>query len=117
MIGQLKTPLIHEAHENLQDWEARHVRYARWEAGMNAKNAWPLDPAAWRQFLKLAFRALPFRGMLAFMHCYVLKMGFLDGLAGYRFARMRARYYQMISDASKAKALRSATPIKASERL
>ncbi len=101
-IGQLKTPMIHQAYETTQVWEARHQRYARWEALMNVGQAWPKDPLPARQFLKQLFRALSFRGVAAFIHCYVFKFGFLDGAAGYRFACSRARYYRMISNASKA---------------
>ena len=101
-IGQTETPLLHYAYDDLQSWEERHHRYARWEAGMNAKGAWPVDPRPVRQFAKEAFRNVPFRGVVAFVHCYIFKLGFLDGAAGYRFARSRARYYRMISDASKA---------------
>ncbi|MEZ5814472.1 MAG: glycosyltransferase family 2 protein [Alphaproteobacteria bacterium] len=102
-LGQLQTPLVHQAYEDGPSWEARHFRYAHWEAGMNAQDAWPEDPVKWRQRLKRVFRALPFRGGAAFVHCYVFKLGFLDGWAGYRFARSRARYYRMILDASKAR--------------
>lgn len=103
-IGQLHTPLLHAAYQNAQDWEGRHYRYARWEAGMNVRGAWPVDPKPWRQFLKTVFRVMPYRNIAAFLHCYIFKLGLLDGFAGYRFACSRARYYQMISDASKARA-------------
>lgn len=102
VIGQIKTPLLHLAYDDVQSWEARHRRYALWEAGMNARNAWPVDPKPWRQWLKKIFRNVPFRPFVAFIHCYVVRLGALDGLAGYRFARSRARYYRMISDTSKA---------------
>ena len=102
-IGQIETPLLHYAYDDLQSWEERHHRYACWEAGMNAKGAWPVDPRPVRQLLKKVFRNVPFRGAAAFVHCYIVKLGFLDGTAGYRFARSRARYYQMILDASKEK--------------
>lgn len=93
MLGQLHTPLIHDA---LHNWEERHKRYAMWEAGMNAKNAWPLDPSPLRQAVKEIFRALPCRGMIAFIHSYIWKMGFLDGARGLKFANMRRLYYKMI---------------------
>lgn len=100
--GRLRTPLIHRAYDDAAGWAARHARYARWEAGMEAKKAWPADPSRCRQWLKLLFRALPLRAAAAFAHCYIFRMGFLDGLAGYRFACSRARYYRMIAAAGKA---------------
>ncbi len=106
-IGRLRAPLLHFAQGR---WKERHRRYARWEAGMNRKKAWPEDPVRWRQCAKRVFRALPFRGLLAFFHCYVWKIGFLDGLAGLSFAASRFSYYWMILIAS-------IRPDKASESL
>jgi len=101
-IGQLTNKILHKIESDMAAWEARHLRYAEWEAGMNAREAWPQDPDMWRQCLKRVFRSLPMRDMFAFLHCYVLKLGFLDGLAGFDFARSRARYYRMINAASSA---------------
>ena len=100
-IGQLHYPVLHYAFSDEEAWEARHERYARWEAGMNAKNAWPQDPKPVRQFLKVMFRTLPFRGLLAFWYSFIWKKGFLDGQAGRFLAQSRKRYYEMISNASK----------------
>lgn len=101
-IGQLRAFMVHDAGEDLQHWRVRHLRYAAWEAGMNARDAWPCDPVLWRQCAKQIFRAMPFRGFIAFVHCYVWKMGVLDGRAGFDFAASRATYYAMIASASKA---------------
>lgn len=95
-IGQLQTPLLHEAYEDEAGWQARHERYARWEQAMSRKNAWPQDPDPKRERLKRFFRTVPFRPLIAFIHCYVLKLGFLDGQAGFCFACSRFRYYRMI---------------------
>ncbi len=101
-IGQLKGKILHHIDES-KNWEKRHQRYAKWEAGMNAKDAWPLDPLPWRAFLKRVFRAIPMRHIAAFLHCYLLKLGFLDGFNGFDFALSRARYYRMISSVSASK--------------
>ncbi len=93
-IGCLRYGLLHEAYEG--DWDARHRRYAMWEAGMNARRAWPVDPDPRRQALKVIFRAMPFRPLAAFCHSYVWKRGFMDGVAGWRLARDRFRYYRMV---------------------
>ena len=100
-IGQLKVPLLHHAEEG---WDERHRRYAAWEAGMNVRGAWPADPVPWRQGFKRLFRALPGRPLWAFLHCYIVKAGALDGRAGLRLAAGRFRYYRMIAADSKARA-------------
>lgn len=96
-IGRLTNGLLHHAYESGEDWEARHRRYARWEAGMNMLDAWPVDPVMRRQLMKRVFRTLPCRGAIAFTHSYIFKMGFLDGLAGFDLARDRYRYYVMVA--------------------
>lgn len=95
-IGQIRAELDHDAAQSADQWLARHQRYAAWEAGMNARKTWPKDPVKWRQVLKTIFRAVPFRGEIAFLHCYIWKLGILDGAGGLDFARKRAAYYKMI---------------------
>lgn len=97
-IERLTPPLLHYACENKSAWEARHVRYAAWERAMNASAAWPCDPVPWRESIKRIFRSLPFRGIIAFAHSYIWRLGFLDGAAGLDFALARARYYRMIAN-------------------
>jgi hypothetical protein len=93
-IGHVKSALLHHAYDG--DWRGRHERYAAWERGMNARDAWPRDPVRWRQTLKIIFRRAPCRPAIAFAHSYILKAGFLDGRAGFELARDRWRYYAMI---------------------
>ncbi|MCC7304812.1 MAG: glycosyltransferase family 2 protein [Alphaproteobacteria bacterium] len=100
-IGQLKNAMLHDAYDDSAQWQARHERYAAWERGMNERRAWPGDPKVLRALLKKIFRALPLRPVIAFLHCYILKLGFMDGAAGFRFAASRYFYYRLISDASK----------------
>ena len=96
-IGQFKGLMLHKIDDDMQTWEARHLQYAQWEAGMRARNAWPEEDVGFRRFLKRVFRNMPCRDVAAFLHCYILKLGFLDGVAGFDFARSRARYYRMVS--------------------
>lgn len=95
-LGQLRHTLLHDAAQDEAQWLERHRRYAAWERGMNERGAWPVDPVPARQRMKTIFRALPLRGFMAFLHCYLWKRGFMDGAAGFDFARKRAAYYQMI---------------------
>lgn len=95
-IKQLQQPLIHHAYDG---WENRHMRYARWEAAMIKRDAYPKDPVQWREHLKRFFRRLPLRGVIAFCHCYIWKKGFLDGRLGYDFAKSRAHYYNLVCKA------------------
>ncbi len=97
-IGQIRAPLLHYAYD--ENWQARHKRYAAWEAAMNARQAWPRDPVQYRERLKRLFRSAPGRGLIAFAHCYFWKGGILDGRAGLAFALSRYRYYRLITAAA-----------------
>lgn len=90
-VGQITAALHHYAYERPVAWKARHERYARWEAGMDLKFAWPDDC----RFSKRLFRNLPAKPLVAFLHSYVFKQGFKDGKAGLKFALSRMRYYRM----------------------
>ena len=56
------------------------------------------DATVRRRALKVYFRALPFKPLLFFLYLYVVRRGFLDGPAGYRYATMMAGYQNMIDN-------------------
>ncbi|MCB1529510.1 MAG: glycosyltransferase family 2 protein [Rhodospirillales bacterium] len=97
--GQLRKSLLHYAYEDREGWEARHKRYAYWEAQMIRRSAYPEDPSVFRQGIKTLFRKMPLRAVTAFAHSYFLKIGFLDGAAGFEFARSRFMYYRLVAAA------------------
>ncbi|HTK83681.1 MAG TPA: glycosyltransferase family 2 protein [Patescibacteria group bacterium] len=99
-LGALKHGMLHHAYESMDGWRERHRRYAAWEAGMNARGAWPADPDGVREVMKQLFRRMPGRGAVAFAHSYLLRLGFLDGREGFVLARDRWRYYRMIAEAA-----------------
>lgn len=92
VIGQLDHAVLHHNHKGRGDWDRRHERYAAWEAGMIARDAYPVDPVPWRQELKILTRASALRPYLVFLYSFVLRLGFLDGVAGFDFALARASY-------------------------
>ena len=99
--GRLRHCLLHVAYDDEKAWRERHERYAEWEVCVSVLQAWPEDPNPWRQWLKEIFRSLPFRPQAAFIHSYILKAGFLDGVNGYKMARDRYSYYATIQRLSR----------------
>lgn len=91
-IAGLDNPVIHHNRKGRGDWLRRHERYAKWEADMIAREAFPPDPVAWRESLKQLTRGSWLRPYLVFVYSYILRLGFLDGIAGLDFALHRARY-------------------------
>lgn len=96
MIGQIKSPIIHDAYGDQYAWKKRHGRYAKWEAYMIKHKAYPIDPRPFRQLIKSIFRHMPFRPLIAFLHSYVMKRGFLDGASGFELASSRYHYYRRV---------------------
>lgn len=95
-IGQLNAPMLHDCG---QGWDGRHDKYARWEAGMMARNAFPRDPVPRREVMKRVFRSMPFRGTFVFLYGYLARLGVLDGMRGFDYALARGRYYAAIARA------------------
>lgn len=105
-VGTLHHPLDHyNFSKGANDWFARHLRYARQEArqaiatsGQDASLAGMLDRDATvrRRAVKQFANHMPARPLLRFLHAYVLRRGFLDGAAGFRYALMLAVYQYFI---------------------
>ena len=102
---ELRAALIDENFKGLDAWFERQIRYAMKDAEyeMECEGA-PLDlrgllcgePMRRRAVLTRLAAALPLRGMLYCLYCYVFRMGFLDGRDGLAFCRMKALYQSMI---------------------
>lgn len=97
-IGTIKNYMIHDALDNMWAWNFRHEKYARWEAGMNAKNSWPTDPIKWREIIKVYLRRSRFRAEIIFFLGFCLKLGMLDGKNGLFLAKQRYRYINKINN-------------------
>lgn len=98
--GLLRAHLWHEDSKPLYAWIERHNRYSDWEAALRRDGrlrALAGHEPPWRRMLKIAFDRLPGRPLLAFLHSYVWKLGFLDGQAGFHYAAARAFYYWQVA--------------------
>lgn len=98
-VGEITVPIDHHDDKGLARFLERHIDYARWEAARVAK----LDthPEAWRhltrrQRFKYRYLAKWWYPGFYFVFTYVLKLGLLDGLAGYRYAAHKAWYFRTI---------------------
>ena len=99
----LDSDLIDENHKGLHDWWERQNRYSTQEALYELAQpatAWTglfaRDPLRRRAALKGLGRDLPGRPLWYFLYSYLARGGFLDGLDGWRFCRMKAMYQAMI---------------------
>jgi glycosyltransferase involved in cell wall biosynthesis len=95
----LKTPMIHEDQETLYHFFDRHNKYSNWEVVVRHNGSYFRNADAQpflRRYLKPMFARMPFKPLIAFLYSYVLRVGFLDGRAGFDFALHRAFYLWQI---------------------
>ncbi|WP_263377662.1 glycosyltransferase family 2 protein [Granulicella paludicola] len=108
-VGQVTGYLDHfPFSKGLDHWLERHRRYAELEAEQTLANrrnhsAFSLRAALFDQDFhrrrfhqKELFYRLPFRPLIRFVYLYILRRGFLDGKAGYTYARLQSRYESWI---------------------
>lgn len=102
-VATLESPYVHfNFSHGLDAWLARHNRYSRREAeqGVTVLAGDPLrwrdllarDPVLRRRAVKALSYRMPGRAWARFMHSYLLRGGWRDGAAGWRYARMLAVY-------------------------
>jgi glycosyltransferase involved in cell wall biosynthesis len=104
--GRLREHFLHYSFsKGLNAWFDKHNAYSWREAREVQRNTdktfragalLSADPVERRRALKdLSFR-LPFRPALRFIYMYLLRLGFLDGVAGFRYSQLLAIYEAMI---------------------
>lgn len=95
--GRIRSPILHHDYKGIEAYRRRHEEYARWEAHRYLalrRDGW--DRLTPRQRLKYRLVATPFLGPAYFAAGYGIKLGFLDGRAGFWFAWYKMRYFQRI---------------------
>lgn len=104
--GRLREHFLHYSFgKGLNAWFDKHNAYSWREAREAQRSAHEpfragallsADAVERRRALKdLSFR-LPFRPALRFLYMYLLRLGFLDGVAGFRYSQLLAIYEAMI---------------------
>lgn len=105
--GELKQHFLHFSfNKGMNAWFAKHNRYSEHEAreALEHRRRFRPDPFGLfsrdarvrRRAMKQLSYWMPFRPALRFLYMYVLRLGILDGKAGYTYCRLIAAYEQMI---------------------
>ena len=103
--GRLRHDLLHHDYKSLFHYIERHNRYSDWDSAVYLELRRqpilfrdPLHGALRRKrLLKRIWVRLPFRPLLRFLYMYVLRAGFLDGTAGWRFCLLSSIHEYHIS--------------------
>jgi glycosyltransferase involved in cell wall biosynthesis len=96
--GRLRAEMDHYAFPSVDVFVEKHNRYSNWEARVAVEGDDPGAAAlqhgrvAWKRRVKTLARRLPFRPTLRFLYVYLWQRGFLDGRAGFHFARLHGMY-------------------------
>lgn len=97
--GHLKCEMDHYAFPSVDVFVEKHNRYSNWEARVSLDRFLKQSggqiqsrEVGFRRRLKEWSQHLPFRPLLRFLYVYFWQCGFLDGWAGYYFARLHGFY-------------------------
>ena len=100
--GKLPTCLDHESSHDLHRWIQKQNEFSTWNAMRRVqqlraplpeiRSLFTEDPLKRRKWLKAVFLRLPGKPFLMFLYLYVVKCGFLDGVAGFYFCCLRASH-------------------------
>lgn len=107
-VGYLKNDMLHIDFRDIYHWLERHNRYSNWEARVylnllnNKDDSGTIGANLFgsavqrKRFLKKLWVRLPFKPTLRFILSYIIRLGFLDGKAGYIYARLLSQYEYQI---------------------
>lgn len=104
-VGHINVPYDHfNFSKGVEDWLEKHEVYARKEAELLSKDEprplreiFSKDEMIKKRAVKSWFARMPLRPWIKFVYLYVLKLGFLDGYAGWVYCRLQMRYEAMIA--------------------
>ncbi|GBF82770.1 hypothetical protein AsFPU1_4204 [Aphanothece sacrum FPU1] len=107
-VGYLKNDMLHIDFRDIYHWLERHNRYSNWEArvyynilagddesGTIGSNLFG-NAVQRKRFLKKIWVKLPLKPLLRFIIFYIIRLGFLDGQAGYIYGRLLSQYEYQI---------------------
>ncbi len=95
---------LNENSKGLADWIEKHNRYSSMEAAamMEGNVTGDVKPRLFgeadqrRMWLRRFFWKFPLRHFLFFLYRYIVKLGFLDGKTGFRYAFLHGIYFYWI---------------------
>ena len=96
-VGELRGRLRHDDKDPVRTWFDRHNRYSDWESYLRVNSSLKAAVASKRTAKGRIFDAIPFKPLVFFGYSYVLRLGFLDGRAGFDYAVALSTYYWQIS--------------------
>ena len=99
-LGEIKVRIDHDDDRGLRKFIEKHTDYAQWEAQRNLlmRSALPgesASPLTLRQRTKYRFITAWWYPAGYFCYAYFIRLGFLDGRAGFVYAAMKFWYFTL----------------------
>jgi glycosyltransferase involved in cell wall biosynthesis len=94
-IKKMLNPVLHDDNDPLTDWITRHEKYAMYQAMLNTSKLHSKEINLHKTIQGRLFSKVPFKATLRFMYSYLLRLGFLDGLAGFRYQWWLSQHYYL----------------------
>lgn len=95
-VLSLRSRMIHDDTDPVRTWFDRHNRYSDWEAHLRIEKEVRATVAADRSRQGRIFDQVPYKPLVFFAYSYLVRLGFLDGRAGFDYALALAGYYWQI---------------------
>jgi glycosyltransferase involved in cell wall biosynthesis len=99
-VGEISSPIEHNDYRGIEKFLDRHQNYARWEARriLLLDLEGPQDDGGLtsRQRFKYRFVERGWYPLFYFVYAYFVRLGFLDGAAGFQYAFYKAWYFLTI---------------------
>lgn len=92
-IGVINAKIDHRENRGLEAYIRKHNEFSSWEATRFLKMNKEKISLTFRQKVKYALIDSWWLSRLYFLYIYIIKLGFLDGRAGYVYANLKKQYF------------------------
>lgn len=90
---KFRNAIKHNDNDPISTWMSRHINYAKWEAHLLMYPQTKNQVDSSKSGTSSRFHKLPLRPFAFFIYSYFMKLGFLDGRAGFDYAFAKSWYY------------------------
>jgi hypothetical protein len=98
-VGKIKSEIEHKPDYYSNFWITKHKSYARWEAKrfqlLKCSSSYKTTLTA-KQKIKYTFLGTPFSGIIFFIGSIFFYLGFIDGLRGWKYAKLKYWYFNEV---------------------
>lgn len=98
-VGFIKSKIDHKVNFENINWKQKHMEYAKWEAKRYLSlisNKRVANNFTFFQKIKYFIVNTPFAGISFFIGSYLFMLGFIDGIKGFKYALLKAFYFQKV---------------------